>query len=129
MGNSLILQTSVQVQTISGDRKYAFAKFENDICEKSLIYMKKTNFLALVKEEKLSLLQPQINLKTQFLRLIYRDREIFNGFLNNNNDINVTVTAGSGSGSWLTIYQNGNDTYNANLWCNHSWCGMTVDQR
>ena len=49
--------------------------------------------------------------------------------LNNNNDIDVTVTAGSGSGSWLTIYQNGNDTYNANLWCNHSWCGMTVDQR
>ena len=73
--------------TISGDRKYAFAKFENDICEKSLIYMKKTNFLALVKEEKLSLLQPQINLKTQFLRLIYKDKEIFNGFLNNNNDI------------------------------------------
>ena len=73
--------------TISGDRKYAFAKFENDICEKSLIYMKKTNFLALVKEEKLSLLQPQINLKTQFLRLIYKDKEIFNGFLNNYNDI------------------------------------------
>ena len=73
--------------TISGDRKYAFAKFENDICEKSLIYMKKTNFLALVKEEKLSLLQPQINLKTQFLRLIYKDKEIFNGFLNNDNDI------------------------------------------
>ena len=47
----------------------------------------------------------------------------------NNNDIDVTVTAGSGSGSWLTIYQNGNDTYNANLWCNHSWCGMSVDQR
>ena len=57
--------------TISGDRKYAFAKFENDICEKSLIYMKKTNFLALVKEEKLSLLEPQINLKTNFLKLIY----------------------------------------------------------
>ena len=73
--------------TISGDRKYAFAKFENDICEKSLIYMKKTNFLALVKEEKLSLLKPQINLKTQFLRLIYKDKDIFNGFLNNKNDI------------------------------------------
>ena len=66
--------------TISGDRKYAFAKFENDICEKSLIYMKKTNFLALVKEEKLSLLQPQINLKTQFLRLIYKGRN-FQWFL------------------------------------------------
>ena len=49
--------------------------------------------------------------------------------LNNNNDIDVTVTAGSGSGSWLTIYQNGNDSYNANLSCYHSWCGMTVDQR
>ncbi|MDC3063923.1 MOSC domain-containing protein [Alphaproteobacteria bacterium] len=73
--------------TISGDRKYAFAKSENDICEKSLIYMKKTNFLALVKEEKLSLLQPQINFKNEFLRLIYKDKEIFNGFLNNNNDI------------------------------------------
>ena len=73
--------------TLSGDRKYAFAKFENDICEKSPIYMKKTNFLALVKEEKLCLLQPQINLKTQFLRLIYKDKEIFNGFLNNNIDI------------------------------------------
>ena len=73
--------------TISGDRKYAFAKFENDICEKSLIYMKKTNFLALVKEEKLSLLEPQINLKTNFLKLSYKNKEIFNGFLNNNNDI------------------------------------------
>jgi hypothetical protein len=49
--------------------------------------------------------------------------------LNNNNDIDVTVTAGSGSGSWLTIYQNGSDSYNANLSCGHSWCGMTVDQR
>ena len=73
--------------TISGDRKYAFAKFENDICEKSLIHMKKTNFLALVKEEKLSLLEPHINLKTKFLTLNYKDKEIFNGFLNNNNDI------------------------------------------
>ena len=73
--------------TISGDRKYAFAKFENDISEKSLSYMKKTNFLALVKEEKLSLLEPQINLKTQFLKLIYKNKEIFNGFLNNSNDI------------------------------------------
>ena len=41
----------------------------------------------LVKEEKLSLLEPQINLKTNFLKLIYKDKEIFNGFLNNNNDI------------------------------------------
>ena len=73
--------------TISGDRKYAFAKFENDISEKSLSYMKKTNFLALVKEEKLSLLEPQINFKTQFLKLIYKNKEIFNGFLNNSNDI------------------------------------------
>ena len=73
--------------TILGDRKYAFAKFENDISEKSLSYMKKTNFLALVKEEKLSLLEPQINFKTQFLKLIYKNKEIFNGFLNNSNDI------------------------------------------
>ena len=56
--------------------------------------------------------------------LLRKDR-----FGKNNNDIDVTVTAGSGSGSWLTIYQNGSDSYNANLSCGHSWCGMTVDQR
>ena len=73
--------------TIFGDRKFAFARYNTNLDQKSPIYMKKTNFLALVKEEKLSLLKPQINLKTNFLKLIYKDKDIFNGFLNNNNDI------------------------------------------
>ena len=51
MGSEMCIRDSINTanlssgSTISGDRKYAFAKFENDICEKSLIYMKKTNFL------------------------------------------------------------------------------------
>lgn len=47
----------------------------------------------------------------------------------NNNDVDVTVTGGSGSGSSLNIYQTGNDkTYNSTLFCNHTWCTLTVNQ-
>ena len=50
-------------ETIEGDRKFAFAKFDNEISENSPIYMKKIKFLALVEEEKLSLLNSQLILK------------------------------------------------------------------
>lgn len=46
----------------------------------------------------------------------------------NYNSINVDISGGTGTGSYLNIYQNGSDSYSANLICNYEWCGLTVNQ-
>jgi len=46
----------------------------------------------------------------------------------NYNSIDVDVTGGSGTGSYLNVYQNGSDSYSADLICLQSWCGLTVSQ-
>ena len=75
-------------ETIEGDRKFAFAKFDNEISENSPIYMKKVNFLALVKEEKLSLLNSQLNLENNKLELFFEKKIFFSGSLNDKEDLN-----------------------------------------
>ena len=69
-------------ETIEGDRKFAFAKFDNKISENFPVYMKKVNFLALVKEEKLSLLNSQLNLENNKLCTI---------FINSNGSCNLIL--------------------------------------
>ena len=73
--------------TIPGDRKYAFAKYHNNIDENNPIYMRKTNFLALVKEDKLSLLQCELNLENKELKLKYKKQIIFTGSLKEKSDL------------------------------------------
>ncbi len=75
-------------ETIEGDRKFAFAKFDNEIDENSPVHMKKINFLALVKEERLSLLNSQLNLKKNLLELFFENKKFFSGSLNNEQDLN-----------------------------------------
>ena len=60
--------------TLPGDRKYAFAKYHNNIEENQPIYMRKTNFLALVKEEQLSLLHCELDLENKALNLTYKKK-------------------------------------------------------
>ena len=73
--------------TLPGDRKYAFAKHYNNIQEDQPTYMRKTNFLALVKEEKLSLLNSELNLENKILKLKYKKEIIFLGSLEKEEDL------------------------------------------
>ena len=74
---------------IPGDRKFAIARNETIINEFSLEFMKKTNFLALVKDEKLALLKLSLDLKSEYLKLYLENKECFSGFLNNEKDLNT----------------------------------------
>ena len=57
-------------QTILGDREFAFARFNTKFDQNNPVYLRKTNFLALVKEEKPRLVQGiktnKTNLKHSF---------------------------------------------------------------
>ena len=47
----------------------------------------------------------------------------------NDNNIDIDVDGRTSSGSSITITQTGNNkNYNANLWCGHSYCTMTLNQ-
>ena len=73
---------------IPGDRKFAIARYETIINELSLEFMKKTNFLALVKDEKLALLKLSLDLKSEHLKLSFQNKECFSGSLKNEKDLN-----------------------------------------
>ena len=75
--------------SISYDRRYALARFDTNINELSPEYLKKTNFLALVKDEKLALLKLSLDLKSEYLKLYLENKECFSGFLNNEKDLNT----------------------------------------
>jgi len=74
--------------TIFGDRKFAFARYNTNLDQKSPIYMKKTNFLALVKDSKLALLDFSLNFKEDYLKLLFKNKTCFEGSLNDENDLN-----------------------------------------
>ena len=73
--------------TIYGDRRFAFARHDTNLNQKSLIYMKKTNFLALVKDEKLALLKYSLDLKEEYLKMYFKKEKCFEGMLQNENDL------------------------------------------
>ena len=73
---------------IYGDRKFAFARHETVINEFSLEFMKKTNFLALVKDEKLAQLKLDLNLEQNFLKLYFKNKLTFSGSIAEENDLN-----------------------------------------
>ena len=68
----LMRMANLGIYTIPGQTENMLLKvktYDNTIkCEDSPSYMKKTNFLALVKEEKLSLLNSELNLENKILK-------------------------------------------------------------
>ena len=54
-------------QVLSGDREYAFARSQVSFDEKNPVYLRKTNFLALVKEDKLAKLRTEFTSKSKRL--------------------------------------------------------------
>ena len=74
---------------IPGDRKFAIARNETKINEFSLEFMKKTNFLALVKDEKLALLKLSLDLKSEHLKLYFENKECFSGSLKNEKSLSA----------------------------------------
>ena len=73
--------------SISYDRRYALARFDTNINELSPEYLKKTNFLALVKDEKLALLKTCLDHHDEKLKLYFNKELCYEGFLNNLNDL------------------------------------------
>ena len=62
--NEILLEKD---QVLSGDREYAFARSHVSFDEKNPVYLRKTNFLALVKDEKLAKLSTEFNSKSKRL--------------------------------------------------------------
>ena len=62
-------------QVLSGDREYAFARSHVSFDENNPVYLRKTNFLALVKEDKLAKLSTDFHSKSKRL-IIKVDKKI-----------------------------------------------------
>ena len=75
-------------QVIPGDREFAFARFSTKYDQKNPIYLKKTNFLALVKEEKLAKLFTVFNPKSKQLIIKINNNVVVDETLNNKENIN-----------------------------------------
>ncbi len=72
---------------IYGDRKFAIARHDTSINEYCLNFMKKTNFHALVKDEKLSQLKIALDLETNFLELFLKTKLCFSGSIDKKEDL------------------------------------------
>ena len=75
-------------QVMPGDREFAFARFNTKYDQKNPIYLKKTNFLALVKEEKLAKLFTVFNPKSKQLIIKINNNVVVDEILNNKESIN-----------------------------------------
>ena len=75
-------------QVLSGDREYAFARSHVSFDEKNPVYLRKTNFLALVKEEKLASLSTEFNSKSKRLIIRFDKKTVLDEILVNEININ-----------------------------------------
>ena len=75
-------------QVLSGDREYAFARSHVSFDEKNPVYLRKTNFLALVKEEKLAKLSTEFNSKSKRLIIRFDKKTVLDEILVNEININ-----------------------------------------
>ena len=75
-------------QVLSGDREYAFARSHVSFDEKNPVYLRKTNFLALVKEEKLAKLSTEFNSKSKRLIIRFEKKTVLDEILVNEININ-----------------------------------------
>ena len=74
-------------QVLPGDREFAFARSSVNYDPENPIYLKKTNFIALVKEEKLAKLKTEFNISSQLLKIKIEDKIVFKKKLINAEDI------------------------------------------
>ena len=79
-------------QVISGDRAFAFARSHVLFDEKNPVYLRKTNFLALVKEEKLARLNTEFDNKSNRLIIKIDKKIILNEALVDEKKINKVET-------------------------------------
>ena len=76
-----------QNQVLPGDREFAFARSNVKFNPEEPVYLKKSNFLALVKEEKLARLKTEFNSSTQQLKIKIDGKNVFNENLANEENI------------------------------------------
>ena len=74
-------------QVLPGDREFAFARHHVEYDENAPIYLKKTNFLALVKEEKLAELETEYDSQSKTIKITYQDKIILDEDLKNKKNI------------------------------------------
>ena len=75
-------------QVLSGDREYAFARSHVSFDEKNPLFLRKTNFLALVKEEKLAKLSTEFNSKLKRLIIKVDKKTVLDEMLINEINVN-----------------------------------------
>ena len=75
-------------QTIPGDREFAFARFNTKFDQNNPAYLRKTNFLALVKEEKLAKLSTVFNPKSKRFTIKIDNNVVVDEHLTNKKNIN-----------------------------------------
>ena len=76
-----------QNQVLPGDREFAFARSNVQFNPEEPVYLKKSNFLALVKEEKLARLKTEFNSSTQQLKIKIDGINVLNENLTNEENI------------------------------------------
>ena len=83
--NEILLEKD---QVLSGDREFAFARSHVAFDENNPVYLRKTNFLALVKEEKLAKLNTKFDWKSKRLIIRIDKKIVLNEILISENKIN-----------------------------------------
>ena len=74
-------------QAFPGDREFAFARYNVEYNDSNPIYLKKTNFLALVKDEKLAKLNTSLNYKTKHLLIKLGDKVVVDKYISDKKSI------------------------------------------
>ena len=77
----------IKDQVLSGDREFAFARFNVEYNKINPTHLKKNNFLALVKEEKLAKLNTIFNSKTKLLLIKLNNVIVINEYLTDKKSI------------------------------------------
>ena len=75
-------------QVLPGDREFAFARSHVIFDENNPIYLRKTNFLALVQDEKLAELKTKFDHKSKRLIIKIKEEKVLDETLNNEINLN-----------------------------------------
>ena len=91
-GENLQNITLEKNQVLPGDREFAFARSNVTYEENNPLYLRKTNFLALVKEEKLAKLETKFDPKTRELTINLDNKAVLNETLLKEDNIKKVET-------------------------------------
>jgi len=79
-------------QVLPGDREFAFARYNVDYNDSNPKYLRKTNFLALVKEEKLAKLKSTFNPNTKHLLIKLGEKIVIDQYIKDKKSIEKVET-------------------------------------